>query len=129
MKPRVLLIEDNPASMELGRYLLEAHGFECIAAFDGLTGLRQAAASRPDLVLCDLQLPDVDGFEVLRRLRGDATLAAVPVVAITAFAMVGDRDRVLAAGFDGYLAKPVDPQRFAAQVRGFLRAGRAGGER
>jgi CheY-like chemotaxis protein len=117
---RVLLIEDNAANMDLARYLLEAHGFTCHEARDGETGVQAARERRPDLVLCDLRLPGMDGFAVLRELRADAAMAGVPVVALTAFAMVGDRDRVLSAGFDGYLAKPLDPQRFAHQVAGFI---------
>jgi CheY-like chemotaxis protein len=117
---RILLIEDNAANMDLARYLLEAHGFACNEARDGETGVQAARDSRPDLILCDLQLPGIDGFGVLRELRADAALARVPIVALTAYAMVGDRDRVLAAGFDGYLAKPLDPQRFAQQVTAFL---------
>jgi two-component system cell cycle response regulator len=116
----ILLIEDNAANMDLARYLLEAHGFACHEARDGEAGVRAARERRPDLVLCDLRLPGMDGFAVLRELRADAALAGLPVIALTAYAMVGDRDRVLAAGFDGYLAKPLDPQRFAQQVAGFM---------
>ncbi|ROZ68575.1 response regulator [Ramlibacter sp. WS9] len=117
---RVLLIEDNAANMDLARYILEAHGFACHEARDGETGVKAARERRPDLVLCDLRLPGIDGFGVLRALRADVAMAGVPIVALTAYAMVGDRDRVLSAGFDGYLAKPLDPQRFAHQVAGFL---------
>lgn len=120
MAYRILLIEDNAANMDLARYLLEAHGFECDAAMDGVAGLRAARQHAPHLVLCDLQLPDMDGFEVLRGLREEAALKAVPVVAVTALAMLGDRERILAAGFDGYLPKPLDPRRFAGQVAAFL---------
>jgi CheY-like chemotaxis protein len=120
MELRILLIEDNQANMDLARYLLEAHGFVCEEAFDGEAGVRAARERRPDLVICDLQLPDIDGFEVLRQLRVDVGLSGVPIVAVTAYAMVGDRDRILAAGFDGYIAKPLDPQRFVAQLAGFL---------
>ena len=121
MNPRVLLIEDNRPNRDLVRYLLEAHGFLCEEAVDGEAGVQQAFASRPDIVICDLQLPGIDGFEVLRRLRAEPGLAGVPVVAVTAYAMVGDRERILAAGFDGYVAKPIDPQRFVGEIASFLR--------
>src|SRR5690349_17152086 len=101
MAQRILLIEDNRANMELARYLLEAAGFECEGAFDGEAGLQAAHRSPPQLIICDLQLPGIDGFEVMRRLRNNPDLAGIPIVAVTAYAMVGDRDRVLAAGFDG----------------------------
>jgi CheY-like chemotaxis protein len=120
MSVRVLLIEDNPANMDLARYLLQAHGFTCVEAADGETALRLAREQRPDLVVCDLQLPCLDGFGVLRGLRALPGLAGVPVVALTAYAMVGDRDRVLAAGFDGYIAKPFDPQKFVPQLAAVL---------
>lgn len=120
MSARVLLIEDNPANMALARYLLQAHGFTCIEATDGEAGLRLAAQQRPDMVICDLQLPRMDGFGVLQGLRALPGFARIPVVALTAFAMVGDRDRVLAAGFDGYIAKPFDPQKLVPQLAGLL---------
>jgi CheY-like chemotaxis protein len=117
---RVLIVEDNPANMELARYLLEAHGFACDLAEDGASALAAARARAPQIVLCDLQLPDMEGTDVLRGLRELPALAGVPVIAVTAYAMLGDRERFLAAGFDGYLSKPLDPERFAAQVAGFL---------
>ena len=79
-----------------------------------------ADREHPDLIICDVQLPDIDGFEVARRLKRDPELRPIPLVAVTALAMVGDRDRVLAAGFDGYLAKPIDPEMFARQIEDFL---------
>jgi two-component system, cell cycle response regulator len=119
--PRILLVEDNAANMELARYLLEAHGFVCEQAVDAEAALALLArAAPPDLVLCDLHLPGMDGFALLAALRNDSRLAGVPVVAVTAYAMVGDRSRVLAAGFSGYIAKPLDPCRFVAQVSDFL---------
>ncbi|RZJ25565.1 MAG: response regulator [Haliea sp.] len=121
MKPRVLLVEDNQANRDLVRYLLEAHGFACDDAVDGETGVLKARTGRPDLVICDLQLPGIDGFEVLRLIRAEPGLAGVPVVALTAYAMVGDRERILGAGFDGYLPKPIDPRRFVGEIASFLR--------
>lgn len=127
MTLRVLLIEDNAANMELARYLLESHGFDCDCALTGAAGLRLFARSVPDIVLCDLQLPDMDGFEVLRRLHAMGRERLPPIVAVTAYAMVGDRERILAAGFDDYLSKPLEPERFAARVAA-LAASKAAGQ-
>ncbi|MES2974421.1 MAG: response regulator [Pseudomonadota bacterium] len=126
MKPRVLVIEDNMPNRDLARYLLEANGYACDEAHDGETALQMVLTSRPDLVICDLQLPGIDGFEVLRGLRAQPGLLGVPVVAVTAYAMVGDRERILAAGFDGYIGKPIDPQRFVSEIAGYLRRGGMG---
>ncbi len=119
-RTRVLVIEDNPANMELARYILTRFGYDVDAAVDGESGVAQVEALAPDIVICDLQLPGIDGFEVLRRLKALPAMRAVPVLAVTAFAMVGDRERVLAAGFDGYIAKPIDPQSFVQQVTAML---------
>ena len=122
MGTRILVIEDNPANMELVRYVLEAFGYTVSAAVDGESGLELARAEPPDLVICDLQLPGIDGIEVAKRLKAQPALARVPLIAVTAYAMVGDRERVLAAGFDGYISKPIDPQTFAPQIAAFLKS-------
>ena len=119
-RPMVVLIEDNAPNLELVRYLLTAHGFECVPATDGPAALKTVRQRRPDIVLCDLQMPGMDGFEVLRALRALPHMTGVPVIEVTAYAMVGDRERILGAGFDGYIAKPLDPGRFVGQVAGFL---------
>lgn len=118
--PRILLIEDNQANLELMSYLLGACGYSPRTAADGLAGLEAARAEPLDLVVCDVHMPNVDGYEVARRLKADPATRNVPLVAVTALAMVGDRDKVLAAGFDGYIAKPVDPESFVRQVEDFL---------
>jgi len=123
MGARILVIEDNPANLELMRYVLAAFGHAVDIAIDGEQGVAQAHRERPDLIVCDLQLPGIDGFEVVRRLKADDAFSRVPVIAVTAFAMVGDRERVLAAGFDGYISKPIEPQNFIDQIDGFLRGG------
>jgi CheY-like chemotaxis protein len=120
MATRILVIEDNPANMELVRYVLEAFGYVVIEAIDGETGLELARAEPPDLVICDLELPGIDGIEVAKQLQAHPALARVPLVAVTAFAMVGDRERLLAAGFDGYISKPLDPQTFVPQIAAFI---------
>jgi two-component system cell cycle response regulator len=120
MTARILIIEDNAANLELMRYLLNAFGYEICIARDGAEGIARASEEMFDLVLCDVQMPGIDGYEVLRRLRADPRLAKIPVLAVTALAMVGDRGKVLAAGFDGYLAKPIDPASFVRHVESFL---------
>lgn len=121
MSARILIVEDNPANLELMRYLLAAYGHTLLVATDGPAGLAAAARARPDLILCDLQLPGHDGFELLRQLRGDPSIAAIPVVAVTALAMVGDREKVRTAGFDGYIPKPIEPTTFVDEVESYLR--------
>jgi CheY-like chemotaxis protein/nitrogen-specific signal transduction histidine kinase len=121
MPARILIIEDNPDNLELMSYLLSAYGHVPLAAKNGEEGLAVSARERPDLILCDIQLPDLDGYAVARRLQGDASMRGIPLVAVTALAMVGDRDKTLAAGFDGYIPKPIDPETFVSLVDAFLR--------
>ncbi len=118
---RLLVIEDNDANLELMRYLLQAYGHEVVAARDGAEGLALAAREPVDVIVCDIHLPQMDGYEVARQLKADPQRADIPLVAVTALAMVGDRDKVLAAGFDGYLAKPIDPQDFVHRVLSFVK--------
>jgi len=123
MGARIVVIEDNPANLELMMYLLSALGHQPTSAIDGSDGLAAVRAVLPDLVLCDVQLPRVDGFEVARRMKADPRLAAIPLIAVTAFAMPGDRERALAAGFNGYISKPIMPERFLGQIGDFLSSG------
>ena len=117
---RILVIEDNPINLELMTYLLRAWGHEPVAAVDGEAGLVQALRERPELIVCDIQLPGIDGYEVARRLKTQPALDGVPLIAVTAYAMVGDRDRALRAGFDGHFAKPIDPASFMVELSRFL---------
>jgi len=117
---KILIIEDNPENMQLIVYLLHAFGHIPIEAENGKIGLEIAQDELPDLILCDLQMPDMDGYEVIRRLKLDPKLAAVPVVAVTAYAMVGDRDKVLATGFNGYIPKPINPETFVKEIEKYL---------
>jgi two-component system cell cycle response regulator DivK len=112
----ILIVEDNEKNMKLFRDVLQAKGYRTIEATTGEEGLELAAAHAPALVLMDVQLPGIDGVAALGRLRADARTAAVPVVALTAQAMHGDEERFVAAGFDGYLAKPVDVTALVAAV-------------
>jgi two-component system cell cycle response regulator DivK len=122
----VLVIEDNDKNRKLVCDLLQVTGFRVLEAATATEGLALAAEHVPDLVLMDVQLPDIDGETALGRLRSDPRLAAIPVVAFTAFAMTTDRARFLRAGFDGYIAKPISVREFPGQVRQFaaLRTGR-----
>ena len=122
---RVLIVDDNAINIELARYVLEAGGFVVEAAPDALAVLCHLQGPLPDVILMDIQLPGMDGLELTRRLKADARLCEVVVVAFTAFAMKGDELRVRAAGCDGYLTKPIDVTRFAGQVRECWRAARA----
>ncbi|HYD94617.1 MAG TPA: response regulator [Noviherbaspirillum sp.] len=120
MNARILIIEDNPANMELMAYLLEARGHQLSFAADGEAGLAVAFAEPPDLIVCDVHLPRLDGDAVVMALRQHPALCDVPVVAVTALAMVGDREKLLAAGFDGYISKPIEPETFSQDIEGFL---------
>ena len=116
MTARILVIEDNDENLELMTYLLQAFGHTTLTARDGVEGLDLARRQTPDLILCDLQMPRLDGFGVARALRQDAQFARIPLVAVTAFAMRDDRERVLASGFDGYVTKPIVPEEFVGVV-------------
>jgi two-component system cell cycle response regulator DivK len=114
---RILVVEDNEKNMKLLRDVLNATGFETLEATTGEGAVALALEHVPALVLMDIQLPDIDGVEALSRLREDARTAAIPVLALTAQAMHGDRERFLAAGFDGYLSKPVDIMELVGAVK------------
>lgn len=120
MPARILVVEDNVANLELMSYLLRAEGHVPTTAGDGMAGLQVALRDEFDLILSDILMPRLDGYELVRRLRSDAKLSKTKIVAVTALAMVGDRERILGAGFDGYLAKPIDPETFVRDVEMFL---------
>jgi two-component system, cell cycle response regulator DivK len=120
---QILVVEDNDKNMKLFRDVLLAKGYRTVEATTGGAAVALAAKHAPDLVLMDIQLPDIDGVEALRRLRADARTASVPVLALTAQAMEGDRERFLAAGFDGYISKPVDIAAFVAVVEHYCDGG------
>lgn len=119
MKPRILMIEDNEQNRYLATFLLERHGYDVVAAPDGMTGVEMARAQRPDLVLLDIQIPGMNGYAVARALRMVDSLRDVPIIAVTSYAMVGDREKCLAAGCTGYIEKPINPDTFAAEVASF----------
>lgn len=120
MPGRILIIEDNPQNLELMTYLLRAFGYIVLTAGDGAEGIEIVRREKLDLIICDVHLPKVDGYEVANHLKRDPMLYRIPLVAVTALAMVGDREKVLAAGFDGYIDKPIIPEMFVKQVEAFL---------
>jgi CheY-like chemotaxis protein len=116
MKKKILYIEDNEQNLYLVRFILEKHGYEVHAAMDGQEGIDRAATVLPDLILLDIQLPLMDGYAVARQLRTNPDLAKTPIVAVTSYAMAGDRDKALGAGCTGYIEKPINPDTFMQQV-------------
>jgi two-component system cell cycle response regulator len=117
---RILVAEDDPDNLELITYLLKAFGHETLEAHDGAQALELAQREPPDLVLMDIQMPVMDGYEAVRHLQSDRVCEGTPILAITALAMVGDRDKILQAGFDGYISKPIDPESFVQELNSHL---------
>ena len=120
MKATILLIEDNFQNRYLTRFLLEQRGYRVLLAETGPLGLQMAAECRPDLILLDIQLPGMDGHTVARLLKNDPQLKSIPIVAVTSYAMVGDREKCLAAGAEGYVEKPIDPDTFISEIERFI---------
>jgi two-component system cell cycle response regulator DivK len=123
MKPVILVIEDNEQNLYLAGFLLEKAGYEVISARDGRSGIETAAAVKPDLILLDIQLPVMDGYAVAREIRRNPDLAATPLVAVTSYAMPGDREKTIVAGCDGYIEKPIDPDSFINDIRRLINGG------
>ncbi len=115
----VLVIEDNDLNMKLFHDLLEAHGYNVLQATDGMEGWRMAREHRPDLILMEIQLPGISGLEATKRLKADETLKSIPVIAITAFAMAGDKEKFLEGGCDAYIPKPISLPNFLQTVERF----------
>jgi two-component system, cell cycle response regulator DivK len=120
MSQRILVVEDHPDNRRILRDLLTSADFEVIEAEDGESGLAAAAEHRPDLILMDIQLPGIDGYEATRRLKADAALQTIPVIAVTAHELNGVEDKARAAGCDAYIAKPISPRQVLAKVREYL---------
>lgn len=120
----ILSIEDNEQNLYLVRFLLEARGHQVSEARSGPAGIAAAQTRPPELILLDIQLPEMDGYAVARALRGNPALAAVPIVAVTSYALDGDRHRALTAGCDAYIEKPIDPDSFGAEVEAAAAVGR-----
>lgn len=120
---KILVVEDNEQNRILIRQVLAFHKYNVIEASDGPTGIKMAREERPDLVLLDINMPLMDGFEMISGLRSIPECAGLKVIAVTSMAMKGDREKALAAGFDGYITKPIDTRAFPSLVQGFLKGG------
>ena len=117
---KILIVEDNQANHELVKYLLVSAGHTTLSAWDGSQGLQVMHETRPDLVLCDLQMPILDGYAVIKQLKADRQLQSIPVIAVSASSMSGDSAKAIAAGFDGYISKPIEPETFVGQIEAFF---------
>lgn len=117
---RILVIEDNETNLYLIRFMLEKSGYEVIEAREGAAGVELAIKEKPDLIIMDIQLPDIDGLEATKRIRATEADGDIPIIALTSFAMAGDRERALAAGCTGYIEKPINPETFMAEIEKYL---------
>ncbi len=120
MSQSILLIEDNEQNRYLATFLLKQSGFKVTQAFDGLTGVELARKILPDLILLDIQLPGMDGYAVASELRAIEYFKTTPIIAVTSYAMVGDREKSLSAGCSGYIEKPINPETFVAEIKNFF---------
>ena len=120
MKKKILVIEDNEQNMYLTTFLLGKNRYEVLQAREGRTGIEMALRMMPDLILMDIQLPAMDGYAVTRALRSRPGLKEVPIIAVTSYAMPGDREKAMAAGCTGYIEKPINPDTFIEEVRRYL---------
>ena len=120
MKKRILIVEDNDLNLKLFRDLLGAHGYETIETKEGLEAITLTRVERPDLILMDIQLPEISGLDVTRRLKADDSIRDIPIIAVTAFAMKDDEEKILAAGCEAYISKPISIASFLKTVRHFL---------
>ena len=120
MTKRILVVEDHEDNRQILRDLLGASGYEMVEAHDGAAALPTATAMKPDLILMDIQLPLVDGYEATRRIKADPALVHIPVIAVTSYALSGDEEKTRAAGCNGYIAKPFSPRQLLSKVREFV---------
>jgi CheY-like chemotaxis protein len=128
MRPKILLIEDHEQNRYLATFLLEKHGYAVVSSSDGPTGIALAKTTDIVLILLDIQLPMMDGYTVARELRKLPALQNIPIIAVTSYAMAGDREKSLAAGCNGYLEKPINPDTFVAEIGRFLPPNPKGGQ-
>lgn len=120
MKGNILLIEDNEQNRYLATFLLEKSGYSVTSAEDGILGIEMAGRMRPELILLDIQLPSMDGYAVARALRSNPDLSSIPIVAVTSYAMMGDREKTIEAGCNGYIEKPINPETFVAEIEQYM---------
>jgi len=128
MPKTILVIEDQEQNIYLMKYMLESHGYRTVLAREGEEGIAAARVEAPDLILLDIQLPTMSGHQVARTLQADPDLRSIPVVAVTSYAMPGDRETVMEAGCTGYIEKPIDPDTFVDQIEGYIDRGREASE-
>jgi two-component system, cell cycle response regulator DivK len=120
MSDKLLIIEDNEQNFYMMRFLLEKNGFEVVGAENGRTGIEMALNQLPRAILLDIQLPEMDGYAVAAELKKHRELDDIPIIAVTSYAMLGDRENILAAGATGYIEKPINPETFVAEIKQFL---------
>ncbi len=120
MKTKILIIEDNEQNMYMLTFLLKSCGYEILQAFSGTNGIETAINTIPDIILLDIQLPEMDGYTVAKNIRKIEQLKFTPIIAVTSYAMPGDREKVMEAGATGYIEKPIDPETFISQMNSFL---------
>ena len=120
MITKVLIIEDNAQNMYMLSYLLESENFEVIQASSGMAGITAAKKSKPDIILLDIQLPEMDGYKVATIIKEDEELKEIPIIAVTSYAMPGDREKAIESGAIGYIEKPINPDTFISQMKSFL---------
>lgn len=120
MKKKILIVEDNDLNLKLFRDLLAAHGYDTIETKDGVEAIALTISEHPDLILMDIQLPEISGLDVTRRLKSDVATSEIPIIAVTAFAMKDDEEKILAAGCEAYISKPISIVPFLNTVRRFL---------
>ena len=120
MQSKILIIEDNEQNMYLMTFLLESHGYDIVQADNGKDGIHRAKEIQPDAILLDIQLPELNGYQVAEELRKDHSLGNIPIIAVTSYAMPGDKEKILAAGAAGYIEKPINPESFISQLQEYL---------
>lgn len=117
---KILIIEDNEQNIYLMHFLLESRGYTVIEALNGPDGIVHAKQDKPDIILLDIQLPEMDGYEIARIIRKTPGIENTPIIAVTSYAMAGDREKILAAGATDYIEKPINPQTFVDQIKGYI---------
>ena len=121
MSAKILVIEDNEQNMYLMHFLLESKGYQVIGAENGKVGIQKAIDEKPDVILLDIQLPEMDGYEIAGILRKTEEVSRIPIIAVTSYAMAGDKERILAAGATDYIEKPINPETFVDQIKVHIR--------
>jgi two-component system, cell cycle response regulator DivK len=122
MKSKVLVIEDNKQNMYMITYLLESYGYEVVQSFSGIDGINRAKEEKPDIILLDIQLPEMDGYTIASELKKNEELKSTPIIAVTSYAMPGDKEKAMDAGATGYIEKPINPDTFVSEMEVFLPA-------